>query len=110
MNLKKIPDHINRDTLDNRKNNLRIADKSLNAINVGIRTSNTSGVTGVSWNKNANLWRVYINYQGKRIELGYRKNFKDAVILRLNAENKYYAGKQPQKDIFKKYGVEIYEQ
>lgn len=108
-NPKNIPDHINRDTLDNRKDNLRIADKSLNAVNVGIRASNTSGVTGVSWDKNANSWRAYISYQGKRIELGHRKDFKKAVILRLDAENKYYAGMQPQKKLFEEYGVEIYE-
>lgn len=105
----KIPDHINRNTLDNRKSNLRIVDKSLNAVNAGIRPNNTSGVTGVSWDKNANSWRAYINYQGKRIELGHRKQFNDAVVLRLIAENKYYAGMQPQKEIFKKYGVELYE-
>lgn len=106
----KIPDHDNRNKLDNRKSNLRIVDKSFNAINTNIRTSNTSGVTGVSWNKNANLWRAYINYQGKRIELGHKKDFKEAVVLRLNAENKYYTGMQPQRNLFKEYGVEIYEQ
>lgn len=58
----KIPDHNNRNKLDNRKSNLRIVDKSFNAINTDIRISNTSGVTGVSWNKNANSWRAYINY------------------------------------------------
>lgn len=103
----KIIDHINRDKLDNRKENLRIVNKSINAINVGIRTNNKSGVTGISWNKNANSWRAYINYQGKRIELGHRKNFEDAVRLRLNAENQYYAGMQPQKELFEQYGVEI---
>lgn len=108
-NSKNIPDHINRNTLDNRKENLRIADKSLNAVNTGIRTSNTSGVTGISWDKNANSWRAYISYQGKRIELGHRKDFKKAVLLRLNAENRYYAGMQPQRDLFEEYGVEIYE-
>lgn len=105
----KIPDHNNRNKLDNRKSNLRIVDKSFNAINTDIRTSNTSGVTGVSWNKNTNSWRAYISYQGKRIELGHRKDFKKAVVLRLNAENKYYAGMQPQRNLFEEYGVEIYE-
>ena len=105
----KIPDHINRIMLDNRKSNLRMADKSLNAVNTDIRPNNTSGVVGVSWNKNANSWRTYINYQGKRIELGHRKSFKEAVVLRLNAENKYYAGMQPQKELFEEYGVEAYE-
>ena len=105
-----IPDHINRNALDNRKENLRIVDKSLNAINAGIRINNISGVTGVCWNKNTNSWRAYISYKGERIELGHKQSFKDAVILRLKAENEYYAGMQPQKDIFEEYGVEIYEQ
>lgn len=109
FSIDKIPDHDNRNKLDNRKSNLRIVDKSFNAINADIRTTNTSGVTGVSWNKNANSWRAYINYQGKRIELGHRKNFKEAVILRLNAENEYYAGMQPQKELFDEYGVERFE-
>lgn len=104
-----IVDHINRNTLDNRKSNLRIVDKSLNAVNAGIRSNNTSSVTGVSWNKNTNSWRAYINYKGKRIELGHRKEFDNAVVLRLNAENKYYAGMQPQKELFEEYGVELYE-
>lgn len=104
-----IVDHINRDTLDNRKSNLRIVNKSINAVNSDIRPNNTSGVIGVSWNKNAKSWRAYINYSGKRLELGHRKDFKDAVVLRLNAENKYYAGMQPQKHLFEEYGVELYE-
>lgn len=105
----KIPDHINRNPLDNRKGNLRIVDKSLNAVNAGLRANNKSGVTGVNWDKHANSWRAYISYQGKRIELGHRKDFEKAVILRLNAENEYYAGMQPQKDLFEEYGVEICE-
>ena len=62
---KKIPDHINRNTLDNRRENLRIVDKSMNAVNADIRSNNTSGVTGVSWSNNLSLWRAYINYKGK---------------------------------------------
>lgn len=104
----KIPDHINRDRLDNRKENLRIVNKSQNSINSGLRRNNTSGVTGVSWLKATSTWRAYINYQGRRIELGHYKNIDDAITARLNAENCYYPGMQPQKEIFKKYGVELY--
>lgn len=106
----KIPDHINRDRLDNRRENLRIVDKSKNAVNTGLRCNNKSGVTGVNWFKPASLWRSYINYQGKRIELGYFKDINDAIIARLNAENKYYASMQPQLHLFKQYGVEVYEE
>lgn len=40
-------DHINRNKLDNRRDNLRVADKSINAVNTPKRTDNTSGHTGV---------------------------------------------------------------
>lgn len=106
----KIPDHINRDRLDNRRSNLRLSDKSKNAINAGIRSNNTSGVTGVSWCKYAEEWRAYINSDGKRIELGYFKSLNDAIIARLQAENTYYAGMQPQRHLFEQYGVTLDEE
>jgi hypothetical protein len=40
-------DHANRNTLDNRKENLRIADTFQNAQNATIRSDNTSGQKGV---------------------------------------------------------------
>lgn len=42
-----ITDHINRDKLDNRRENLRVADKSLNTINRDKRPDNTTGYVGV---------------------------------------------------------------
>lgn len=104
---KDIVDHINRDPLDNRKSNLRIVNKSLNSINTGLRANNVSGVTGVSWSNSLSHWRAYINYDGERIELGYFDSFEEAVTARLMAENKYYAGLQPQIELFEKYGVKI---
>jgi len=48
-------DHINRNGLDNRKSNLRLVDWIQN-INRGIKSNNTSGVTGVSYYKNPGTW------------------------------------------------------
>lgn len=42
-----LTDHINRVMLDNRRENLRVADKSLNSINRDIRSDNTTGYVGV---------------------------------------------------------------
>lgn len=100
-----IVDHINRNRLDNRKNNLRLVDKSENAINSDIRINNTSGITGVSWNKRINSWRTYINYNGNRLELGHYKKYEDAVRSRLIAEKQYYGDYAPQKHLFDKYNI-----
>ena len=85
-----LTDHINRNTLDNRKTNLRTADKRLNSINRGLQSNNTSGYRGISWNKQCNKWKTYIWNYGLRIQLGYYKLIKDAIFARKQAEQKYY--------------------
>jgi len=44
-------DHINLNKLDNQKVNLRLVDRRIQNINQGIKSNNTSGVTGVSYKK-----------------------------------------------------------
>lgn len=102
-------DHINQKPWDYRYENLRLADKSLNAINVLIRENNSSGVTGVCFASREQNWRAFINYQGKRIELGRRKDKNEAIKLRLEAELKYYGEIAPQRHLFKQYGIEVDE-
>lgn len=75
---------------NNRKYNLRITTRSQNAENQKVRSTNTSGVTGVCWNKKSNKWVAGIMVQGKKIHLGYFENFDDAVISRKEAEKKYF--------------------
>ena len=53
-------------------------------------STNTSGVTGVSYTKKINKWHAYIQIQGITKRLGYFKNFEDAVKARKDAEEKYY--------------------
>jgi hypothetical protein len=83
-------DHIDRNPLNNRKSNLRFANKSTNAMNTKLRSDNSSGIKGVSWNKEKCLWETYINKNKKRIKLGYFKNTKDAALTRINAELEYF--------------------
>jgi hypothetical protein len=65
-----LVDHANQDGLDNRRNNLRAADKSLNQANSGLRSSNRSGFKGVHFNKAKKRWQVNICVKGVKRTLG----------------------------------------
>ena len=52
-------------------------------------TNNTSGHTGVSWDKNKNLWKSRISIDGKRIYLGNFKTKEEAIEARIAAEVKH---------------------
>ncbi|MBB3521048.1 HNH endonuclease [Rhizobium sp. BK456] len=74
-----VVDHINHDTLDNRKTNLRIVTRQQNQCNVLPRQGNHSRFKGVCLNKRVNLWVAYINAHGKRTYLGYYHHEEDAA-------------------------------
>ncbi len=63
-------DHINGDTLDNRRSNLRIATHAENLRNRGKPGNNKSGYKGVCYDKNRNKWHSCISYRGRQINLG----------------------------------------
>lgn len=73
-------DHINRDTLDNRRENLRLATHSQNAINRGKHRDNTSGYKGVSWFKRDQKWKAQIVTNRKHTYLGLFDNPIDAAL------------------------------
>lgn len=83
-------DHINRNKLDNRIENLREVSVSQNQINKSIQKNNTSGVVGVSWDKSRNLWHVMITVDKKHINLGRYLTLEEAELVRLEAERKYH--------------------
>ena len=75
---------------DNRKQNLRLATRAQNVINVGLKANNTSGVTGVGWYKHLNKWTARITVDGVKLYLGVFDKFEDAVAARKAAEEKYF--------------------
>lgn len=83
-------DHINHNTLDNRKNNLRIVSKSQNAMNARVRCDNNSGYTGVYWSAYKERWIAKIAKEGKDYYLGSYKNKEEAIEARKEAEEKYF--------------------
>jgi len=77
-------DHINRDKLDNRRENLRICNASQNKINEDLRSTNTSGYKGVGYITNkrkrnkrwvATIWKDY-----KAICIGYFHTPEEASL------------------------------
>ena len=66
-----VVDHINHDTLDNRKENLRVVTKTQNNKNRSISKNNKSGYKGVCWSKRAKKWMASITNDGVQIHIGY---------------------------------------
>lgn len=83
-------DHINHETLNNRRSNLREVTCSQNLQNrKGMASNNKSGIRGVSWNKNYNKWCSQIGVKGKTIQLGFFDDIKDAEKVAIEARKKY---------------------
>lgn len=85
-----IVDHINGNPLDNRKCNLRLVNNQQNCMNHKVRKDSKSGVSGVFFDKDKNLWRANISLNRKHIHLGYYENIQDAIRVRKLAEEKYF--------------------
>lgn len=83
-------DHINRNPLDNRWENLREATFSQNQMNRGRQSNNTSGYTGVVYSKVTKRWLARIKINGKSKHLGCFKTAELANKCRLNAEKVYF--------------------
>lgn len=79
-----LADHINRDKLDNRRVNLRVADKSLNSVNRDKRPDNSSGYIGVykyhptQWKNNNWEARWVFRIERKGHKTYYSKLYKTA--------------------------------
>jgi hypothetical protein len=80
-------DHINRNKLDNRKQNLRIVTHRENMYNYSMPKHNTSKFLGVSkrWGK----WAAVISLKGKSKYLGSFLTKEEASQVYQNAVNKY---------------------
>ena len=83
-------DHINRNTLDNRIENLRPATASQNASNRKLFSNSTSKAKGVSWVSYRNKWFVYVDINKKRKNIGYFDDFEIAELVAIEAREKYH--------------------
>lgn len=79
-------DHINHIKTDNRIENLRLVSHKQNLSNASLRSDSSSGVSGVSWNRNRQKWHAYIKSNYKRRHIGFFDSFDDAVVARKHKE------------------------
>lgn len=101
-----IVDHIDWNKLDNRKSNLRVANKSQNNTNIKRKSNNTSGYTGVKKNKRGS-YVAQISFNNQRIHLGTFKTLKEAVKARHKAEqiiHSEWSGEINRQDFMKIVG------
>lgn len=75
-------DHKNRDRLDNQRSNLRAVTNPVNTRNQGVSSRNTSGVLGVSWDRQREKWRATTKHDGKYRLIGRFDNLEEAVTAR----------------------------
>lgn len=91
----KYTDHINRDRLDNRSENLRIVTMSQNMHNRPKQANNTSGYKGVILDKrlehtSRRKWLASLQINGKPIRLGYHHTAEEAHRAVQTAEKMRY--------------------
>lgn len=96
-------DHINGDTLDNRRENLRFATQQQNTYNRH-RTTAKSGVLGVLLDQNAaknrrgsKPWRAYLSVGRKRIHVGWFPTRDEAIEARRKASAALHGEFSPQE-------------
>ena len=73
-------DHIDHDTLNNRKSNLRLVDNSQNLQNrKGADSDSSSGIRNVWWSKQRRKWCVSFRTKGKHVFCGAYDSIEKAA-------------------------------
>lgn len=89
-----VIDHINRNTCDNRKANLRCCKQSENGANANLSSANKSGRKGVCLVKDyapgVDKWKAFIMVNRVNHNLGFFDSFEEAVKRREEAELKFH--------------------
>jgi hypothetical protein len=83
-------DHRDLNTLNNQRENLRVATHSQNKANTSLNVTNTSGIKGVSWDSTAGKWRAQIKVNQVKINLGRFTNILEAKAAYNIAAFKYF--------------------
>lgn len=105
-------DHINGDSLDNRRANLRLCTRSQNGANVTTPTRNKTNYKGLWWCPSIKKWGVGIKCKGVRYHVGFYGRPIDAAraydqaalalhgeFARLNLPNEECVPKMPKRPV-----------
>lgn len=83
-------DHIDGNPINNKISNLREVNQSQNNCNAKIRRDNSSGLRGVTWDKERNKWQVQLSINKKRVFYARYDSLEDAKISYKKASEKYH--------------------
>lgn len=76
-----LVDHINGNTLDNRRSNLRICTRAQNSMNSSKKyKKKTATHKGVHWNKQKKKWKAEIRINYKKQHLGFYLTQEEAAL------------------------------
>lgn len=93
--IRKVVDHINGDSLDNRKSNLRICSHSENMSNIRKKDK----IVGVNLKKDGRYTaRLMNNYRS--LNLGIFDSYEEAVLARITKEKELCGNFGPNRDLF----------
>lgn len=84
-----VVDHVNHDTMDNRKDNLRVIAPTYNSKNrSGANKNSVSGYSNVAFINGR--WTVQLQIDGKNTVFGRFQEINDAIRMAEEMRNKYY--------------------
>jgi hypothetical protein len=83
-------DHKDGNKQNNRIENLRAATSSQNSFNKPKKSTNTSGVKGVNWDKGSSQWIARCEVDKKRYFLGRFDDIKEAEKVIVQFRNQYH--------------------
>ena len=109
-----VIDHMNRNKLDNRRENLRECTKLENDRNKIQEVNKSPIFRGVRLTENGKKYRTRIKVMDKEINLGTYETKEEAINARLEAEKRYYgefaASNAPDNNIYNTINQKVHEE